>query len=659
MRRIYIAILLAFSTYCLQAQTEGFRLLPLSTNPILEKYADLPQAEGLIPDSIDLPFIDDFSYAGPYPDRNLWLDNKVFVNSTMAFNPPSVGVATFDGINYNGKPYGQRGEYGIGDTLTSNYINLRNLTNPDGTKRLLGAADSIYMTFFLQPKGLCYEPLLRDSMVLEFKDNTDKWQIVRAYKGFKTYIADDSFPPFTMYFVPITDAKYFYGKFQFRFFNYGQIDGANELWHLDYVKIGVNRRLNNKTLDDLAFTDMPRSFMTRYSSMPWRHASPNIATEIDSKFNTRFYNHFVDQRNPTNTNVKITTSTGVTPVSSITILDGVNVLPSIFYTSDAKTYPTDFKTKLGSVPATTENLVVTTENSLVISGQEGKDTLKTALRNDVVSRKTVFSNYFAYDDGTAELMFSATGFSQQVAVQFRTTVADTLRGVQFSFPYFRKSYQFVDPKFNIQIWKDSLTTTPIYEKKNVSPFYVNAKLDSIQGMTTYRLETKTGGRDTAIFLPANTTFYVGYQNIDDQIPIGLDRNSFDKAKYIFTKANNKWDTFPIYPLGALMIRAVVGSKPVQNTSSLSTRELPLSEIMTVYPNPTTDRLFLEMKKGNEEDYEISVFNIVGQLQKREPRTLGGGLRQIDLDNTPTGIYFLKVRNIYTNQSYIHKFALNR
>ncbi len=655
MRRIYIAFLLIFSTYCVQAQTEGVRLLPLSTHPILEKHADLSQAESLIPDSIDLPFIDDFSYAGPYPDANLWLDNKVFVNNSMAINPPSVGVATFDGINYNGKPYGQAGEYGVGDYLTSNYINLRTITNPDGSKRLLAASDSIYMTFFLQPKGLSYEPLEKDSLVLEFRDNAGNWQIVRAIKGFKTYIADDSFPPFTMYFVPIKEAKYFYGKFQFRFYNYGQIDGANELWHLDYVKIGINRRLNDKTLDDVAFIDLPTRLLTRYSSMPWKHAFPNLATEINDKFNARFYNHFADLRNPTNTNVKVTTSTGVTAVSNITILDGENLPPNKFYQSATKTFPSTLRSQLATVPAATENLIVTTEYSLVIAGQEGKDLAKAALRNDVVTRKTIFSNYFAYDDGTAELMYAATGFSQQTAVQFRTNVADTLRGVQFSFPYVRKKYQFIDPKFNIQIWKDSLNTTPIYEKKNVSPFAVDAKVDSLQGMTTYRLETKTGNRDTAIFLPANTNFYIGYQNVDNQIPIGLDRNSFDKAKYIFTKINNRWDTIQYYPLGALMIRAIVGNKVAQNTSSLSTRELPLSEVMSVYPNPAIDRLYIDVKKGNEADYEMSIFNLVGQLQKRE--ILRGG--QINLDNTATGIYFLKVRYIVSNQTYIHKFVVNR
>ena len=88
MRHFYIIFLLILCTGCVHAQTEGVRLLPLSTYPILETYSELPRVESLAPDSIDLPFIDDFSYAGPYPDPNLWLDNRVFINNSMGFSPP-------------------------------------------------------------------------------------------------------------------------------------------------------------------------------------------------------------------------------------------------------------------------------------------------------------------------------------------------------------------------------------------------------------------------------------------------------------------------------------------------------------------------------------------------------------------------------------------
>ena len=52
-----------------------------------------------------LPFYDDFSYAGPYPNPSLWLDQYVFVNNTKGVAPPTIGVATFDGLNQFGYPY--------------------------------------------------------------------------------------------------------------------------------------------------------------------------------------------------------------------------------------------------------------------------------------------------------------------------------------------------------------------------------------------------------------------------------------------------------------------------------------------------------------------------------------------------------------------------
>jgi hypothetical protein len=648
----------SFSICCAllaQAQSAGVQLLPLSNQPILNHYADMPQAENAPPDSINLPFVEDFSHPGPFPDPNLWLDKKVFVNNTMSFNPPSVGVATFDAINTNGKPYGQQGEYGVADTLTSNYINLRDYFNNDGTKRPLVVADSVYLSFFLQPKGLCYEPLERDSMVLEFRDNAGNWKFIRSFKGFRNYIPADSFPPFQMYFVPITEGVYFYGKFQFRFRSYGQLDGANELWHLDYVKIAPNRRMANRALDDLAFVQAPRSILRRYSAMPWRHAVTNLGTEVEDVFNARFFNHFAAVRNPTLTNVKVSSSTGVTAVNNFTVLDGVNIPPSLFFQSTNKTMPSTLRGQLGTIPTTATNFTINTEYSLNIEGQEGKDTAKAALRNDRVVSQTPFQNYFAYDDGTAELMYAATGFNQQTAVQFRTNVADTLRGVQFSFPYVRIKYLYRDAKMNIQIWKDSLNTVPIYEQKNVSPFSVDAKVDSLQGITTYRLESKTAGRDTFIVLPANTTFFVGYQNIDNRIPIGLDRNSFDKGKYAFTRLNNRWDTIPIYPLGALMIRAVVG-RPVQSTSSLAVRDMA-SEALNLYPNPASDYLTVENTDGLDlSQAVVQVYNLLGQLQKQRSLSAQGHVSVSDLQN---GTYLLIIKDLRTQLVYRKKFVVAR
>ncbi|MBK9213821.1 MAG: hypothetical protein IPO14_12990 [Saprospiraceae bacterium] len=90
---------------------------------------------------LSLPFFDDF--VQNKIDSTNWTDGFVFVNYGMAVNPPSLGVATFDGINENGKPYG--GGHGLSDILTSSFIDLSNQ-----------GSDSLFLSFFYSPKVMGY-----------------------------------------------------------------------------------------------------------------------------------------------------------------------------------------------------------------------------------------------------------------------------------------------------------------------------------------------------------------------------------------------------------------------------------------------------------------------------------------------------------------------
>ena len=662
MRFLSTVLLITLSFSISYAQTvqgtpfgDGYEVTPLGSNYILQNYKPKLSLRGA-PDSINLPFVEDFSYAGPYPDPDLWLDNNVFINNTMGFNAPSVGVASFDGINSKGRPYGGVGEIDTADFLTSNYINLKDFINPDGSKRDLTIADNILMSFFLQPKGLAYAPTEVDSLVLQFRDASGNWNFIKAYKGIPNAQLNknplDTVPPFVYYTVPINEAKYLYGKFQFRFFNVVNVGGAYEFFHLDYIKIAANRLVANKNLDDLAFVEPPKPILKRYTSMPWKHAQPQLATEIRDTFSAKFYNHFTTQRNPTNTNLKVTASNGTVAVSNFTILDGINIPPSVFYTSVAKNYPASLKQQLATIPATTEKLQITSEYSLTIEGQEGKDLKKAASRNDMTTSTTVFDNYFAYDDGTAEMQFSATGDGMQIAVRYRANVADSLRGVMFFFPHINGDAP-KDATFNIKIWKDSLKLNPIFQMKNVKPFYLTTLADTLQGFSSYKT-VDTLGRPIPI--PAGD-FYIGWQNVGDvKIPIGLDRNNQDKTQYLYQYLSGAWEQVSaVRKIGAVMVRPVLGNQPVRNSSTLKVNEIPLSEVMTISPNPTTDRLYFDVKKGLSEDYEMSVFNLTGQLQKRE--ILRGS--EMLLNNFDSGVYFLKIRNLKNNQIFNHKFVVNK
>src|SRR6478672_4864307 len=55
--------------------------------------------------SLTLPFFDDFYQPDIFPDPALWQDNFVYINRTYTKHPVTIGVASFDGTDANGKPY--------------------------------------------------------------------------------------------------------------------------------------------------------------------------------------------------------------------------------------------------------------------------------------------------------------------------------------------------------------------------------------------------------------------------------------------------------------------------------------------------------------------------------------------------------------------------
>src|SRR3569832_395224 len=100
-----LVLLFLFASTCSLAQVIEY---PLNSNPVIKDYLKSQQlfdqghfssSKSTVQSVLTLPFRDDFSYDGIYPDPTLWTDSDVFINSSYADNPPTVGVATFDGID--------------------------------------------------------------------------------------------------------------------------------------------------------------------------------------------------------------------------------------------------------------------------------------------------------------------------------------------------------------------------------------------------------------------------------------------------------------------------------------------------------------------------------------------------------------------------------
>src|SRR5664279_3729589 len=55
-----------------------------------------------VPDTLGLPFFDDFSGHSIYPDNKKWIDNFVFINNTYSDKQITEGIATFDALDNSG-----------------------------------------------------------------------------------------------------------------------------------------------------------------------------------------------------------------------------------------------------------------------------------------------------------------------------------------------------------------------------------------------------------------------------------------------------------------------------------------------------------------------------------------------------------------------------
>lgn len=587
------------------------------------------------------PFFEDFSQNdGPYPMASRWLDRDVFVNNTFAANPPSVGMATFDGLDFRGQPY-PIDNVGIGDRLTSKPIDLS----------AFAEGDVLSLRYFAAPKGYGQDPENNDTLKLEFLTAAGKWVQVDFLNGGDWPI--NTSPPFEFRGIALDDDDYFHDAFQFRFTAKVSPGGYGDWWHLDYIYLGAVGA-DNSNFDDVAFVNPPNGFLKNYTSMPFRHYKPKAADETGGEnVLSVFFNHFDNTRNLSSSFVKFTETTTGNNI-------GGSSFPVVFDGTDNNILPSQFEERQRDNPA--ENMIAT--NLSALSDAEFRRVVTEysfsleqdpfALLNDTVRHETIFSNYFAHDDGTAEQAFFvsfAQGY-EQVAQHYRANVDDELHAVQIMFPHFAIA-DLEDQFFTLKVWIDGNSDANladeevVYERELLRPFFADEVYDTLQGFTTYLLEDILG-EAMPVELKANDNFYVGweYNTIAElSFTVGLDvQNDCDCAVVNLDGG----DTFTPMPFnGALMIRPVMQPQPF-NTSSGTTDIAQVKPPFTIYPNPTGGTLNLKLESGRYKDYKILVFNNLGQLvaspnaaASLDLSQLGSGTFHLQISDMKNGGHFMK------------------
>ncbi len=583
-------------------------------------------------------FVEDFSAPSPFPSADLWLDRRAFVNRTLGVNPPTLGVATFDGLDETGTPYG--GGYGISDLLTSSYIDL--------SPGAIGPTD-VYLSFFIQPKGMGYSLQKDDSLVVEFKAPTGEWKRIDAFTQDTFYTFWQSPQQFEFHWYKLDEA-FLYNGFQFRFSNYSPNSKTMEPWHLDMVRLEPRNIPPNERFDDMSFIALPPGILKRYRAMPWGHfkgfapqeTRQDYAFTVRSNFNTAVS---LDDSRISVREAPFASSPDFLPL--ITTFDATNFNPGEQKSGERLIPDVNFSDLLQSLedlPDADERTIV---NRYTLNPGKDQDNVPGLLRNDTVDFNTTFGDYFAYDDGTAEQRILPGNTGERLAVRFTANTDDTLRAVMMHIPHYPGSYP--SSNFRLQVYVGELDDEPEYQQTFLKTFYADQLFDTLQGFTTFVLLDVTETEETPLFIPAGD-FYVGWETNFTPVPVGFDRNSPSAAQHLFFKSAQDWvllDTVSDYAYkGAVMIRPVMGgATPVHTpsaTDDLFGRDLPRVDI---FPNPTTGLVTVSSSIGLNSGYEAALVDDNGRVLRQWSEVP----QSFSLSPEPPGWYALRVSHRASGQ----------
>ena len=608
------------------------QLLPLENNPVILNYnhknaSRLKNNQNCTTLTLNLPFFEDFSRSTSiYPNCEKWQDNHAYINQTMANNPPSIGIATLDGLNPEGRPYDSLSDPNTAfpaDTLTSQLIDLSGKT----------AANNIIFSYFYQPQGLADRPEINDSLLLEFMDNSGNWQLIQKHPGVSNLVSQLEIPTFSQGFVMVKDSAYFHSGFQFRFRNRASICGNNDHWHLDHLYLDENRTDTTAPVyySDVSFTKVPVSAFKKYTAIPWNHFSPSLWNDTLSM---RTFNHS-NQSGPLDRTyiVEDTSNLGTALINVAT--PSFNYQPSPNFRDS---YDTVLSGSFGTFNPTGPTLL---KSTYTIDNPTAFQNNPIFAKNDTTFRYTVLDNYFAYDDGIPEMRAILQGVGTQLAVEFKTIVDDTLRGIYFHLPYYLNRNAEQD-FINVKVWVDNLNNE-IYSR---DIYRLNYE-EGFGGLHYVQL-VDFNDSITPIPLAANTTFYVGWQQASTTpVPVGVDR-SVDRDDRTFIKiGGNNWINTDIN--SAVMLRPLLSLDSSPNV--ISTEQIPANKFdFIIFPNPGEDIINLICDENSlDSKAKISIYNQTGQkiIEKNFSK-------QLDISNLSAGLYFIELNSIQ-NGNQVKKF----
>jgi len=638
-RRSTSSYALLLTVFVLLASTGFAQLkvypLPRNAEPPAQSKSkkNVARTQELTPRS--LPFWDDFSWTSldtgdvksNYPVDSLWVNNfKVWINNGLGLNPPSLNVATLNGLDSaDNSPYSNQSiATGFRDTLVSQPIKLNEVIS---TER-----NSVYLSFFYQWSGNGEPPDPNDYLRIDFKNDLGAWESVMTIRTISSFQKDEFYDTL----LKVDGDRFFHENFQFRFMNYGRLSGPYDTWNIDYVYLNKNRTPDDRYLPDRTITSSLTNLFNDYRAVPYHHflAGKSISHPNYNVFNVQKDTStlsYSTQGTFINYKGGVAAPTVIDPLgnSGTSPIDGAT---GIIFARQQKTVTLEhvpdgndisqFDPDADSVSVSLKVQLFTGDTFNPKTGDFANDYDPAKYRpldfrsNDTLRADYWLKDYYAYDDGLADYSVALTAFGNRAAYLFEmlTQEPDTLVGFDIYYPdYGVPSNLIVD--FTVYNDIDGLPGIPIYTLPSYSISRNGSKFKKIRFGEQFLVRDK---------------FYIGWKApVGGAFKIGLDTNN-DSGSKLFVNTNGFWFQSTDV-IGSVMIRPVFGGGDIITG-------IPEEELQSqIFPNPNDGDFFVPR------DFKIiAISNLAGQVIPYTIQEYGEN-QKVNLSNASAGLYILRLQ----------------
>lgn len=616
---------------------------------------------------LTLPFFDDFSqpYSDQtqnlmYPDTNRWESgNTVWVNDGLGINPPTINVATFDGLNETGGPYNATEVFlnGLTDSLVSRPIDLSEnaALNPVS----IAERNSVYLSFYYQWKGNGEAPDPDDYLEVQFKNELDEWETVSTITVLPTLEKEK----FYQTLIQVQGDRFFTNDFQFQLRSFGRQSGPYDTWNVDYFYLNKNRSATDVGVPDQAISSPLTTILQgQYRAMPYYHflANPEVVAPKFNVYNLRgdppdvlnyyiegvFTSYFYGADTTESTVVLANLDPDPTPPNSEGINDdGTGTI----FPFESKTVTVKHINSIDTI--TTLNpqadaAVIELKANLITGDNINPDTggpaddydptyMPIDFRvNDTIRSRYELTNYYAYDDGVAEYAGGLISAGNVFAYRFDLpeNLNDTLRLLEAFDIYF--------PPFGIT--SNQNVDFFVFKEQGGKPEEILVRVSSVsirrEGNNTFQ---------RIRFLPAveieQNALFIGWrQPVSGELFVGID-NSNDTSDKMFFNPGGSINPDPAAWVANTVVKGSFMVRPVFSTGKQDlTTGIEEDTRLALYPNPNRGSFQIEGKPEN-----ISVITITGQAISFETESFDD--KTYVRVNAPSGLYVVR----YSSQGVVH------